>query len=406
MAAKGPLVIQKYGGTSVGSPERIQSVAKRIQHTRNQGYQLVIVVSAMGSTTDDLIALAHQVSPTPLPREMDMLLTAGERISMALLSMALADLKVPAVSFTGSQSGIITEGTHQNGKIKKILGDRVRAELAAGKVVIVAGFQGVSENKEITTLGRGGSDTTAVALAATLGAESCEIYTDVNGVMNADPRKVSQASVFKELPYDLMIELAHRGAGVLHPRCVELAKSRGVTIRVLSSLVPLVQGPLVDTGTTIKKGVSVMEQSQVIGVTCDSDKVSLEIELMRASAVSAIWDFAQEQELSLLAPTWEGTGVRVFIERDAVPIWKKHLENLVIQGFLRTYKFCEDQVPVSLVGERISQEGLILSKVLQILSAKNIAVHRGVTSPQALTLTIDRPKADEAVRLLFALASR
>jgi aspartate kinase len=201
------LLVQKYGGTSVGSPERIQAVADRVARAKREGKSLVVVVSAMGDTTDELIELAHRISKNPHPREMDMLLTVGERISMALLSMALADRGVPAVSLTGSQTGIITDTGHRRARIRRILGDRVRAALAENKVVIVAGFQGVSEAKEITTLGRGGSDTTAVALASVLGAEACEIFTDVDGVFSADPRIVPEAQLWKRIPHDLMVEI-------------------------------------------------------------------------------------------------------------------------------------------------------------------------------------------------------
>jgi len=187
------LLVQKYGGTSVGSPERIQCVADRIVRTRQSGTDLVVVVSAMGDTTDELADLARKVSTEEHPREMDMLLTSGERISMALVSMAVNDRGQEAVSFTGSQSGIVTDTSHTRAKIVEIKGDRIKEELAKGRVVIVAGFQGVSKDREVTTLGRGGSDTTAVALAAALGAEECEIYTDVDGVYTADPRVVPEA---------------------------------------------------------------------------------------------------------------------------------------------------------------------------------------------------------------------
>ena len=193
------LIVQKYGGTSLGSPQRIVAVAKRIARLRADGHQAVVVVSAMGQSTDDLIELAHQVSQQPAHREMDMLLTTGERISMALLTMALTDLGVDAISLTGSQSGIITDQSHRRARIKKILGDRIRTALKEDKVVIVAGFQGVSETKEITTLGRGGSDTTAVALASVLSAELCEIYTDVDGVYSTDPRICSDAVLLPRL---------------------------------------------------------------------------------------------------------------------------------------------------------------------------------------------------------------
>ncbi|HZI16448.1 MAG TPA: aspartate kinase, partial [Myxococcus sp.] len=188
-----PIVVQKYGGSSVAGVEKLRKVARRVKDKRDAGYQVVVVVSAMGDTTDELLALAKQVSPDPPRRELDMLLTCGERISMALLSMALQEMEVPAISFTGSQSGIITNDAHAQARIVEVRPFRIHDELARGKVVIVAGYQGVSYKKEVTTLGRGGSDTTAVALAAALDAEACEIYSDVDGVFSADPRVVPDA---------------------------------------------------------------------------------------------------------------------------------------------------------------------------------------------------------------------
>ena len=257
------LLVQKYGGTSVGTPERIQRVAERIVRTRRSGTDLVVVVSAMGDTTDELVELAHQVSAEEHPREMDMLLTSGERISMALVSMAVNDRGQEAVSFTGSQSGIVTDTSHTRAKIVEIKGDRIREELAKGRVVIVAGFQGVSKDREVTTLGRGGSDTTAVALAAALGAEECEIYTDVDGVYTADPRVVPDARKIPALSYDEMLELASLGAKVLHNRSVEIARRFGVPVHVRSSF----NG---NEGTRIRKG-GAMEQVVIRGIAHDAD---------------------------------------------------------------------------------------------------------------------------------------
>lgn len=231
-----PVVVQKYGGTSVADPGRIKAVADRVVRTRESGHDIVVVVSAMGQTTNSLLDLAAEVSTAPKPREMDMLLTAGERISMALLAMALNDRKVPAVSYTGSQAGILTDSAHGGARITKITGERVKASLEEGKVVIVAGFQGVDPtSKEITTLGRGGSDTTAVALAATLGAEACEILTDVAGVFTADPRLVATARLLVDIGYEQMLALANAGAGVLMPQSVETARDNEVPVHVRSS---------------------------------------------------------------------------------------------------------------------------------------------------------------------------
>ena len=230
------LLVQKYGGTSVAGPERIRAVAARVAAARAAGHETVVVVSAMGHETDALLALAHQVSAKPNRRELDMLLTTGERVSMALLAMALADLDAPAISFTGSQSGILTDAHHNAARIVGLRPERIRAELARGRVVIVAGFQGVhAESREITTLGRGGSDTTAVALTAALGPGRCEIYSDVDGVLTADPRIVPAARSIPRLGYRICSTLAHLGGQVLHARCVDLAAAHRVPLVVRSS---------------------------------------------------------------------------------------------------------------------------------------------------------------------------
>jgi aspartate kinase len=230
------LVVQKYGGSSVGDAEQIKRVAQRIVDSRRSGNEVVVIVSAMGDTTDDLLDLAQQVSPLPPPRELDMLLTAGERISMALLAMAIANLGFEARSFTGSQAGVITDSVHGRARIIDVSPGRIRQALDAGYIAIVAGFQGVSQDtKDITTLGRGGSDTTAVALAAALQADACEIYTDVDGVFTADPRKVPNAKQLERISYEEMLEMAASGAKVLMLRCVEYARRYGVKVHVRSS---------------------------------------------------------------------------------------------------------------------------------------------------------------------------
>ncbi|HTR70944.1 MAG TPA: aspartate kinase [Mycobacteriales bacterium] len=230
------LVVQKYGGSSVGDAERIKRVAQRIVDARRAGDDVVVVVSAMGDTTDELTDLAQQVSPLPPPRELDMLLTSGERISMALLAMAIANLGFEARSFTGSQAGVITDSTHGRARIIDVTPGRIAEAVGTGHIAIVAGFQGVSQDtKDITTLGRGGSDTTAVALAAALNADVCEIYTDVDGVFSADPRIVANARRLGRVSYEEMLELAASGAKILMLRCVEYARRYGVPVHVRSS---------------------------------------------------------------------------------------------------------------------------------------------------------------------------
>ena len=392
------LIVQKYGGTSVGTPERIRAVADRIAQARKAGHDLVVVVSAMGHTTDELIDLAHQVAREPQHREMDMLLTAGERISMALLSMALHERGVPALSFTGSQTGIITDTAHRRARIKRILGDRVRQAIATGHVAIVAGFQGVSETKEITTLGRGGSDTTAVALAAALGAAACEIYTDVNGVYSADPRVVSEAKLFRKIPHDLMVELATRGAGVLHPRSVELAKQFVVPLRVLNSLNQ-------DEGTWVMERKNMgpntaMEEFRVTGVTSDKGRMLLRVELERATVVTAIWDRATKAHLSMVAPFFADSKMAFYVERDAENEWRALLQDLAYQGFVRSYDLEAGLAPVSVVGDRFSQDGAALGEIMETLASSGISVTMGSASALALTVAVPTGRLDEAVKAL------
>ena len=229
------VVVQKYGGSSVADPERLRGVARRVVATRNQGHDVVVVVSAMGGTTDELIKMANQINPQPQRRELDMLVTVGERISMALLSMAIQRLGHPAISFTGSQSGIITNASHNHARIIEIRPFRVLDELERDRIVIIAGYQGMSYNREITSLGRGGSDTTAVAMAAALEAERCEIYSDVDGVYSADPRVVLSARQLEELSYDEMSVLARHGAVVLNPEAVEFARRQGIALYAKAS---------------------------------------------------------------------------------------------------------------------------------------------------------------------------
>jgi len=265
------LIVQKYGGTSVADPDRMRAVAENVAFTKRHGNDVVVVVSAMGKTTDNLIKLANDVSATQPGREMDMLLTTGERISMALVSMALHDLGIEAMSFTGSQVGIITDTVHTKAKILEVKGDRVRDALAKGNVCVVAGFQGVSTEREITTLGRGGSDTTAVALAAALGADSCEIYTDVTGVFTADPRIVPLARKLAHVNFDEMLEMAGAGSKVLALRSVEFARNHNVPLHVRSSFTW-------EPGTWVTNQEPSMEDPIISGVVTDVSEAKVTVE--------------------------------------------------------------------------------------------------------------------------------
>ena len=266
------LIVQKFGGTSVKDRDRIFNVARIVANTRNQGNDVVVVVSAQGDTTDDLITKAAEITSDPSHREMDMLLATGEQISISLLAMALQEIGVPSVSLTGWQAGFTTDRAYTKARIKRLNTERVESELARNRVVVVAGFQGLNRSDDITTLGRGGSDTSAVALAAALHADRCQIYTDVEGVYTADPRKIPKATRLKEITFDEMLELASLGAQVLNNRSVELAKKYGVELEVLSSINPV-------PGTVVKEETKV-EGMLIKGVAKDEDELIEEINKM------------------------------------------------------------------------------------------------------------------------------
>jgi len=264
-------IVMKFGGTSVGTTEKIAHVANRIRKEKEKGHDIVVVVSAMGKTTDELVKLAHEITESPTKREMDMLLTTGEQVTMSLLAIQLNALDIDAISLTGWQAGLQTDNVYRNARVENLDGSKILNLLEEDKVVIVAGFQGVSSDGEITTLGRGGSDTTAVAIAVSIEADICDIYTDVEGVFTSDPRFVPNARKLEQLEYDEMLELANLGAGVLHPRAVEFAKNYKIPLRVRSSYVE-------NEGTILKEEVDVEKNLVVRGVAFESDIVRLTIE--------------------------------------------------------------------------------------------------------------------------------
>src|SRR6267378_2699518 len=271
------IVVQKYGGSSVADVNRLRLVAERIMRTKQQGHDVVVVVSAMGDTTDDLLGLAKQISANPDRRELDMLLSAGERISMALLSMAIRELGGDAISFTGSQSGIITNDRHVDARIIEVRPFRVQDELARGKIVVVAGYQGVSYRKEVTTLGRGGSDTTAVAMAAALDAKYCEICSDVDGVYSADPRVVPAARRIGTLSYEETQEMAEAGAKVLNAQAVEFAKEQGIAIYARATTSPLPGADPSADGTVVRRYPPRLPGT-VVGVASERDLLVFDVE--------------------------------------------------------------------------------------------------------------------------------
>ncbi len=393
------LLVQKYGGTSVGGPERIRAVAARVAAARRAGFDTVVVVSAMGQTTDELISLAHQVSARPAARELDMLLTAGERISMALLALALQDLGVEAISFTGSQSGILTDGAHSAARIVDVRPERLRAELARGRVVIVAGFQGVNPvTKEITTLGRGGSDTTAVALAAALGPGPCEIYTDVAGVLTADPRVVPGARVLEELSYVACSSLAHLGGRVLHARCVDLAARRGVPLRVRSSFED-------SPGTRIEEVT--MEQGVVQAITHRGDCSIVVAEGTaggRGEARGIVQAVAEQfPELELIAheQATDAHGALVWIgSRDDAAALERGFQQLRGPGGEWKIGVTHDAAFVSLIGLGLGAAVAVRAEAALERAAVPLVALR--TTPAALILRVPNDRAEDAVRALHA----
>jgi len=387
-----PIVVQKYGGSSVGDVERIRKVASRVKARRDEGWQLVVVVSAMGDTTDELLALAKQVAADPPRRELDMLLTCGERISMALMSMALQELGVHAISFTGSQSGIITTDAHAQARIVEVRPFRILEELENGKVVIVAGYQGVSFKKEVTTLGRGGSDTTAVALAAALGAD-CEIYSDVDGVFSADPRVVSEARKLTELGYDEMQELASAGAKVLNAQAVEFAKERGIVLSARSTFG-------VGSGTLIK-GEGTATGGRVKGVTAEAEMAAIRFS-GAPSALDELLEFLDARKVrgrTLLfdAP---GEGGQALV---ALPLQDVHGLEALRRDLATRFpgaRLEEEVGTVTAVGTGLNADWSCVRQALELCQELGAAVRGVFTSPLMLSVLVDKAHLPELTRRL------
>jgi aspartate kinase len=378
------IVVQKFGGSSVADVERIRKVAARVATRRAEGHQLVVVVSAMGDTTDELLSLAKRMSADPPRRELDMLLSCGERISMALLSMALHELAVPAISFTGSQSGIITDDNHAQARIVEVRPVRIREELGKGKVVIVAGYQGVSRNREVTTLGRGGSDTTAVALAAALGAEACEIYSDVDGVFSADPRVVPEARKLERLDYGTMQELAAAGARVLNAQAVEFARSAGIVLDARST-----DGA--GTGTRIGPA-----PAPVRAVASDTELRVLEVPDGRLEAVLGRLA-EQEIRIRLVAGTREGPGRLLLV----VPLQDVHGVEAFDAGMRGLGAEPRPGLgTVTVAGPGVGTDSAVLTRALGVAREQGIRVHALHGSPLQLTFVVDAGQVGALAREL------
>ena len=394
------LVVQKFGGTSVGDSTRIKAVADHVARTRRDGNDVLVVVSAMGKATDDLIRLANEVSTVRPPREMDMLLTSGERVSMALLCMALAELGIDALSFTGSQAGIITDTTHTKATILDIKGDRLRDTIEKGQVPVVAGFQGVSTDHDITTLGRGGSDTTAVALASALGADVCQIYTDVPGVFSADPRIVSNARKLKRLSFEEMLEIAATGGRVLALRSVEFARNYKVPLQVRSSFTW-------EPGTTIDEEDPSMEQPLVTAVTHDlseakvtlpgvPDKPGISAKLFRALANHTINVDMIVQNSSLHGTT----DISFTVPEDDLKTSMKIANDLAGEIGVSAPQSDSDIAKISLIGAGMKSHPGISATMFEVLANESINIEMISTSPIRLSCVIKRDQAERAVAML------
>jgi aspartate kinase len=399
------LIVQKYGGTSVGNPERIKNVAARVAQYRERGDRLVVVVSAMSGVTDNLIKLARAIMPLPSEREMDMLLATGEQTTIALTAMALHALGIPAQSLTGAQAGIVTDGVHTKAKIQNITPKKIHALLDGGHVVIVAGFQGQTAEGQITTLGRGGSDLTAIALAAALKADLCQIYTDVDGVFTADPRIVPDARKLDEIAYDELLELAGAGAKVMQLRSVEFAKKFGVMFEVRSSLND-------NPGTIVKEETKSMEDVVIRGVSLDknqakitvvglSDRPGMAARVFRALAEAAVNVDMIVQNIShgSGAPT---TDLSFTVDKAELLKAQKVIEGLKKELGYKQIIANEAIGKLSIVGVGMRSHSGVAARMFDTLAREGINIDMISTSEIKISVVIDIAKAEAAMRAVHA----
>lgn len=394
-----PIIVQKYGGVCLESPEKIRAVASSIADLHSKGHSVVAIVSAMGKTTDDLVRMAYQVSPHPNRRELDMLLTTGERISMSLMSMALTDLGVPAISFTGSQAGVFTDGSHSSARIVDVKPIRVQEELKRGRVVVLAGFQGVNpQTKEITTLGRGGSDTTAVAMAAALGATRCEIIKEVDGVCSADPKLVPEVRSLRQLSYDSLSEMCFWGAKVLHHRCVDLAHSQNVPLVIK-------KWGHASESTQILKKVAEMEMGKILSVNSHVRIEHLEIDAQDLN--SAFEKLATHLNQNSLA--WPQVLASAFTDGKCRLMMTSDTESL--DTLMRTVEKAKDirkQRP-TLSSVTVTCAGGITSdlplRALQALTKSRISADKYILSPNSVSFIVAPESREAAIKALHLLVS-
>ncbi|MEC0371971.1 aspartate kinase [Paenibacillus chibensis] len=394
------LYVMKFGGSSVGDTERMKRVARRIVEKQDEGHQCVVVVSAMGDTTDDLIDQAKLLNPEPPAREMDMLMTTGEQISMSLLSMAIHQLGRSAVSLTGWQAGFRTEPVHGKARIMDIIPERVQSALQNDQIVIVAGFQGMTEDGEITTLGRGGSDTTAVALAAAIGADVCEIYTDVDGIYSTDPRMVKCARKLEEISYDEMLELANLGAAVLHPRAVEYAKHHKVHLVVRSSF-------NYNEGTAVKEETSVEQGVVVSGIAYDKNvaRISIlgveDIPGVLAQVFGALADASINVDIIVQSGVQDGKADFSF----TTSLSESEYALEVIHGLKSKLPYREvtsetNLVKVSIVGAGMISHPGVAAQMFDVISKQGVSIKMVSTSEIKTSCVIENGNLEQVVRAL------
>jgi aspartate kinase len=396
-----PIIVQKYGGTSVESVERIEAVADRVVHARESGNDVVVVVSAMGHTTDELLAMATEIATVPDPRELDMLLTAGERIAMSLLGIAINARGCRAASYTGSQAGIMTDHQHGQAKIVEIRPGRILEALGAGNVVVLAGFQGLSVSQfEITTLGRGGSDLTAVAMAAAIGAEVCEIYSDVAGIYTTDPRIVAAARKLDVVSYDEMLELAAAGANVLQSRSVEYARRTGVRLHVRSSFDD-------EQGTWVQEVDEPMEGVLISGVALDTDEAKVTLDRvpdrpgMAATVFKAIADDAISIDMIVQNVSHAGaTDLSFTAPRADLPRVASVMERLVKEIGADSYTIDDDIAKLSLVGAGMKTHPGVAADMFDSLAGQGINIEMISTSPIRISCVIREADGERAVRVV------
>jgi aspartate kinase len=413
------IVVHKYGGTSVGTPEKIKNVATRVQKAKALGYDVVVVVSAMGHTTDELIDLMHQITEDPHPREYDQLISTGEQVSAALLTMALIDMGTPAISLTGGQAGVVTEDIYKKARIKEIRLTRLKQELKEGKVVVVTGFQGIDSKGDIITIGRGGSDTSAVAIAAALKAEVCDIYTDVDGVYTTDPRIEPAARKLKFVSYEEMLELASLGAQVLHPRSVECASIYGITIHLRSSLndsegTYIVSADKVDKAPRLStfargKEVDKLEKKEVVrGIAIDENiaKVGiLHVPDKPGTAAKLFGALAAEKiNVDMIVQSIHSAGTQAdmafTVERidmkKAVAVTQKVADELKAEGVISD----PEVTKVSLVGIGMVSAAGTAAKMFDALAKAGINIQMISTSEIKISCVVKKEKGRKAVQVL------